>query len=98
MSRHGGSKEEEQRQWGRLPNVYRHALTMQQLREDPRIAFEGLPPVEQLVLAGPSTHRCATADACCRSVCTVLLCTAFAAALWDRQYTAHLAVQVCEAG
>lgn len=41
----------------------RQAPTMEQLRRDPRVPFEGLPPVEQLVLAGPESHRCATAVA-----------------------------------
>ena len=101
MSPHVGSKEEEQRLWGRLPNVYRHALTMQQLREDPRVPFEGLPPVEQLVLAGPATHRCAAhrrqLPFCCRCVGAVP-CTALAAAVWAGQCTCYLAVQVCQAG
>lgn len=35
----------------------RHAPTMDQLRHDPRIPFEALPPVEQLALAGPESHR-----------------------------------------
>ena len=91
---------QEERLWGRLPNVYRcsedgelpiasnahtacraaaaaacrcavantsphphcrHAPTMEQLRRDPRVPFEALPPVEQLTLAGPESHRCAAA-------------------------------------
>ncbi|PRW39169.1 Restriction endonuclease type II-like [Chlorella sorokiniana] len=30
---------------------------MEQLRRDPRVPLEGLPPVEQLALAGPESHR-----------------------------------------
>ena len=42
--------------WGRLPNVHRHAPTMEQLRQG-CTAFEALPPVHQLQLAGPESHR-----------------------------------------
>lgn len=48
-----------EREWGRLPNVYRLGPPMQQIREDPRVALEALPPMEDLVLAGPESHRCA---------------------------------------
>ena len=48
---------QEAREWGRLPNVYRHALSMTQLREDPGLRVEALPPVARLVVAGPASHR-----------------------------------------
>lgn len=43
------------RQWGRLPNVYRHAPSMEEIRDHP--AFEALPPVASLCVGGPDTHR-----------------------------------------
>lgn len=43
------------RTFGRLPNVYKHALDMDALRLLP--AFEALPPASAVALAGPASHR-----------------------------------------
>lgn len=41
---------------GRLPNVYWQALSMDELRREPR--FEALPPAERVVLVGRLCQRC----------------------------------------
>jgi hypothetical protein len=53
MPQHGAPTGD--RQWGRLPNVYRHAPSMQAIRDQP--AFEALPPVASVCVAGPDSHR-----------------------------------------
>lgn len=49
------------REWGKLPNVYWRAPTMQQLRDAPQ--FEALPPVDQVTVVGAASHRCAGSTA-----------------------------------
>lgn len=45
----------EQRLAGRLPNVYRHAITLEELRQSQ--CFQALPPVSWIALGGSASYR-----------------------------------------